>query len=273
MNDVLWLVVTDLDGTLLDHDDYSFAPALPALQRLRSQDVPVILNTSKTRAELASLRLQLGNRDPFVVENGSAVFVPVAAFGSQPAGTERCGEHYCRVLGLPRADILAALQPLRRRYRFEGFSDWDAAALVAHTGLDPVAARQALEREFSEPLWWRDSADALSGFRGELAALGLSTLQGGRFLHVQGACDKGRSLGWLRQLYGARCGRPVRVIALGDSENDIAMLAAADVAVVIRSRHHEPPAVPGGARVIVSAADGPLGWNEIIGALLADGTL
>ena len=273
MSDACWLVVSDLDGTLLDHDRYGFEQAEPALRRLRRERIPVILNTSKTRAELSSLRARLHNAEPYVVENGSAVFMPPSVRGRRPADVEPRGGEDCRVFGRPRGDILAALQPLRRRFRFESFDDWDVPALMARTGLDATAAGAALAREFSEPLLWRDSAAALAAFRRELAALGLNTLQGGRFLHVQGACDKGQSLNWLRAWYGAERGRPVRVIALGDSDNDVAMLAAADIAVVIRSRHHPPPPVPTAARVIVSRAEGPRGWNETIGALLDEGLL
>ena len=194
MSDACWLVVSDLDGTLLDHDRYGFEQAEPALRRLRRERIPVILNTSKTRAELSSLRARLHNAEPYVVENGSAVFMPPSVRGRRPADVEPRGGEDCRVFGRPRGDILAALKPLRRRFRFEGFDDWDVPALMARTGLDATAAGAALAREFSEPLLWRDSAAALAAFRRELAALGLNTLQGGRFLHVQGACDKGQSL-------------------------------------------------------------------------------
>src|SRR4030042_1090542 len=70
------LVFTDLDGTLLDHRNYSFEPARPALRLLRESGIPLIICTSKTRAEVEEIRAALGNTDPFVVENGGAVFVP-----------------------------------------------------------------------------------------------------------------------------------------------------------------------------------------------------
>ncbi|MEM8544407.1 MAG: hypothetical protein AAGF66_10520 [Cyanobacteria bacterium P01_H01_bin.119] len=38
--------------------------------------VPIVLVTSKTRAEVDTLRQQMGLTDPFIVENGSAVFFP-----------------------------------------------------------------------------------------------------------------------------------------------------------------------------------------------------
>lgn len=267
-----WLVVSDLDGTLLDHFSYAYGPAMPALHRLRQLGIPLVLNTSKTRAELLPLRQQLGNGDPFIVENGSAVFIPRNYFSATLPDTTLRDDCDCRLFGASYSSILQRLKPLRERYRFESFCDWDQAELMEHTGLGADEAGRALAREFSEPLLWRDSQGALADFRQELASRELTTLQGGRFLHVLGACDKGQSLDWLRHCYqGARPedgASAVGVIALGDSDNDIAMLAAAEVAVVIRSPRHPPPAIPGNGRVIVSAAEGPEGWNETINALL-----
>ncbi|MDB4298363.1 mannosyl-3-phosphoglycerate phosphatase, partial [bacterium] len=45
------VVVTDLDGTLLNHDNYRADEALPILACLAQLGIPVIANTSKTRAE------------------------------------------------------------------------------------------------------------------------------------------------------------------------------------------------------------------------------
>ena len=55
-----YLVFTDLDGTLLDHRIYSFEDALPALDFCRKTHVPVILISSKTRAEMDLASLSAG---------------------------------------------------------------------------------------------------------------------------------------------------------------------------------------------------------------------
>ena len=55
------IVVSDLDGTLLDHHDYSFAAILPVLDRMDGAGIPLIINTSKTRAEWLAMRKNFGN--------------------------------------------------------------------------------------------------------------------------------------------------------------------------------------------------------------------
>ncbi len=268
MRPTAWIVATDLDGTLLDHSSYSFALAVPALQRLRAHRIPLILNTSKTREELASLRQHLGNSHPFVVENGSAVCVPPDYFVQPPADTIRLGDHDCRVFGAQSHQILRRLDVLRPRYRFTSFSQLSADQLAESCGLPVDRARLALLREFSEPLVWEDREDALVSFKRELRSFGLGTLQGGRFLHVLGQVDKGLGLAWLRQAYADSDGGEARVVALGDGHNDVAMLKAADIAVVIRSPAHPPPEFEGRGRRVVSDREGPAGWADAIHAWL-----
>ena len=78
------LIFTDLDGSLLDHDSYSFAPAAPLLNNLETEYIPVIPTTSKTFAEVQKLRVKLNNRHPFIIENGAAIAIPSNYFPSMP---------------------------------------------------------------------------------------------------------------------------------------------------------------------------------------------
>ena len=58
------------------------------------------------------------------------------------------------------------------------------------------------------------------------------------------------------------------LIALGDSPNDLSLLAAADVAVVIKSAKSDRLAPQGPATVIRTSVAGPAGWNEGIKQIL-----
>jgi mannosyl-3-phosphoglycerate phosphatase len=74
------LIFTDLDGTLLDHDTYDFSPALPALAVLHAANSPLILCSSKTRAELEHWKDRLDLNHPLVAENGGVLAVPHGYF-------------------------------------------------------------------------------------------------------------------------------------------------------------------------------------------------
>ena len=61
-----FIIFTDLDGTLLNHDNYSYGQNTELIQRL-IPDSPVILCSSKTVAEIRHLQQQLGlSGMPFV---------------------------------------------------------------------------------------------------------------------------------------------------------------------------------------------------------------
>ena len=63
------VIYSDLDGTLLDYDSYSFKASAEALDLIRSKNIPLILCTSKTRKEIELYRRQLNNDYPFISEN------------------------------------------------------------------------------------------------------------------------------------------------------------------------------------------------------------
>lgn len=250
-------VLTDLDGTLLDHHTYSADAAKTALKRLKALGIPVIFNTSKTRDEVLTLRQSLDNQDPFICENGSAVFLPRAdQSGYNP-----------EILGASYQDILKALHQLRSEgYRFRGFNDMPDSEVAALTGLSIDEAHLAKQRHASEPLVWTDSEDAKATFIAALQGHGLRATQGGRFLHVMGNTDKSSGLEFFRQYYAHCWKTDIHIVALGDGENDREMLEAADFPIII----------PGAKSTLelnnpasVTAPNaGPSGWNHCINALL-----
>lgn len=262
------LVVTDLDGTLLDHFSYRFDAAGDALQRLQELGIPLIPNTSKTSAELGPLRRALAIEAPFIVENGSAIFLPRDSFPLPPGGTTFSQDYYVVELGLGYREIIDRLAPLRERFSFKGYHDLSDIELEQLTGLDQEQLARSRQRRFSEPLVWQDSETARSTFIAEVEQSGMQTLQGGRFLHVLGRTDKGLALDRLRTLYQQLYGQQFTVIALGDSGNDVAMLEASDWPVIIRSPSHDPPHLGDNRPVTVSRHNGPEGWNECVLALV-----
>ncbi|RME32864.1 MAG: HAD-IIB family hydrolase [Gammaproteobacteria bacterium] len=266
------VIFTDLDGTLLD-GNYRCDPAQPLLQRLRELGIPVVFASSKTRAEVERLRRDLGNRDPYIVENGAAILIPEGLLGEEPAraGCVRSRGVWQYAPARQRTEILTVLGRLRQEhgFRFRAFHDLDPGRLAAITGLDPEAAALALRRQASEPLEWKDSPARLDRFRELLRQEGLELVRGGRFLHVQDpACDKGRAMLWLLGLYARHRGAAVRSIALGDSENDRQMLELADVAVVVPGAAGERLSLQRREGVVVAPAPGPAGWARALSRLL-----
>jgi len=269
----LRLVFTDLDGSLLDHDTYSYQDALLQLLNLERLKIPVIPASSKTRQEIEQLRNSLGNRHPFIAENGAAVYIPVGYFDNQPDGTIERGNYWVRELSRPRAHWLAILGELRGEFpqEFDTFFRAGTAGIVRMTGLSEAQAALANRREYSEPVLWLGTDQRRQAFIASLESRGASTLQGGRFLAVSGDCDKGRALRWLRDIYArAHPRRLCQDLGVGDSGNDCAMLEVVGTALLIRSPAHDFPALERSEGVIYSSNYGPAGWAEGVGRWLQD---
>jgi len=268
----LRLVFTDLDGSLLNHHDYSYRDALPQLNRLSHMDIPVIPATSKTRVEVEFLRNQLGNGHPFIVENGAAVFIPVGYFAEQPEQTSVRDGYWVRAFSQSREHWLALLRDLRADFpgEFDYFFRAGNAGIASMTGLTTEQSALANLREYSEPVLWQGNAGRRLEFIAALQARGAGTLQGGRFLAVSGDCDKGRALTWLRRIYQHTvAGRACHDLAIGDSDNDRAMLEVAETALLVRSPVHGFPALERCDGVIRSRDYGAAGWAEGVARWLA----
>lgn len=269
-----WVIVTDMDGTLLNHHDYRYDAILPELQKLRLEDVPVVLNSSKTRAELQYWVDQLQLPYPFVTENGSALFCPHGYFSMDML------DMFARQhgLGYSQRDSYDVLEPgcpidsLRVFYDQQevtaiDFSRCPVELAMEVTGLDHEQVLLAQQREYSMPLLFDSKAEETE-FSAEARQAGFSVLKGGRFLHLLGQTDKGYSVRLLRQLYQLDTDAPPRLIVLGDSANDIAMLQEADVAVIVKNPAATPIELdhPGLIETVNTAPDG---WVEGVESALA----
>ena len=212
------IVFTDLDGSLLDHHSYSHAGAAPVLARIREEGIPLIIVTSKTRAEVVEIQREFGNADPFIVENGGAAYFPRSgpyrflAAGEEAAGYRRIG--FGRSYGEIRDFLAAFKSEEKKREIIKGFGDMELEDIMALTGLDAVRA----------------------------VAATVKTLRG-------------------------LAGGKITTVGVGDSDNDLTMLAAVDIPVLIPHPHRGFPAgTPAGA--VRATRPGSEGWNEAVGKAL-----
>lgn len=254
------LVFTDLDGSLLDHGTYSFAPAQSALDRLKSQDIPIILTTSKTYAEVVDLQKELGIDDPCIVENGSAIYMGSSGFSHALA----LGD--AQIFGRSYHSICTFINQLPNNLRpfITGFADLSTEQVAEVTGLPIEKAEKAKNRLASEPFQWTGAPEGLQELEKLLNAQDMALLQGGRFYHMVSKVDKSLALDWLtkkaKSVYNTV---DFHTVALGDGPNDEKMIASADTGIVIANPDGVALTIKGAfGKIKYPKAPGPAGWAQ-----------
>lgn len=264
------LIITDLDGTLLDRDSYSFDPARPALDLIRLKGIPLILSSSKTRVEIEHYRKKLENDHPFVSENGGAVFVPRDYF-SFPFPYDREREQYFVLeLGTFYPWIIEVLESIKKEtgIGIKGFSDLSEEELAFLCGMSLEEAGFAKKREYDEAFMIEGGEREIETVRGKIEGKGMNYVWGGKFHHILGKNDKGKAVEILKELY-SRAFSSILTIAIGDALNDLPMLERADYAFFLKGKGDGSlNLLPPLKHVTTVDASGPQAWNEAMLSIL-----
>jgi mannosyl-3-phosphoglycerate phosphatase len=265
------IIFTDLDGTLLDSKTYSYEKSLAAINRLKENGIPIIFCSAKTRAEQEVYRRELGLSHPFIVENGSAIFIPQAYFPFTFDYHRAVDNLLAIELSIPYSRVRKLLAKIsdENDFRFTGLGDMSAAEVAEITGLNLESAKLAKRREYDEPVKFDSAGEKdLSEFFAKLGEAGLDWAYGGRLYHVLGGGDKGKAVKILSGLYRKIWGE-IRTVGLGNGRNDLSMLAQVDIPILVQKRDYswEDINLP---RLRKVQGVGPEGWTRAIMEISGD---
>jgi mannosyl-3-phosphoglycerate phosphatase len=260
------VIFTDLDGTLLDRNTYSFEPALPALNLIKQKGVPLILSSSKTRAEIELYQKQLENGHPFVSENGGAIFIAKDYFSFPFYYNRELGEHFVLELGAPYSIIIEVLDSIRKEtgISIKGFSDFTEEELSSLCGLGQKEATFAKKREYDEPFMIEGGEKEFEIVKRKIKEKGMNYAWGGRFHHIFGKNDKGKAVEILKELYENQF-FSILTVGIGDSLNDLPMLSLVDCPIFLKEKGDlVPETLSPIQNVRVINGGGSEAWNEVI---------
>ena len=263
------IIFTDLDGTLLNQQDYNYEPALPVLNRLKENHIPVIPVTSKTRQEVEYLRTEIGLTDPFITENGSAIFIAGEDKEFTIQDCQKQNKYYVKKLGITYSEARQKLLNLATEIgeKLRGFGDLTEGEIEQLTGLSSEEVKRAKAREFTEPFITPRNIQ-VETLEKAAQKLGLQIVIGDRFCHLIGAgSGKGKAVEWLKQHYQlAQSEDEVVTIGLGNSPNDLAMLEVVDFPIVVPGEKG-PHSGLMGKNWEVAPSPGSQGWAEAVAAV------
>jgi mannosyl-3-phosphoglycerate phosphatase len=265
------VIYSDLDGTLIDFEDYSFEVTAPLVRTLESKGVPVVFCSSKTRLEQAFYRKAIGVKAPFITENGSAVFIPKNYFSFEFTYDTTIGDYLVIELGTDRKTILAEIADARSKSGAEiyGYADLDINEISAILKLDLDASQRAATRDYSETLIKGDKKSPT--FKQMISLLeqkGLQCNAGGKFHTViSQKSDKGKAVQTLHALFKQQNPQAISV-GLGDSANDLPMLQAVNKPFLVQKPGNwwDNLSAPNLTKV---PAVGPKGWVKAVEGLFS----
>jgi mannosyl-3-phosphoglycerate phosphatase len=216
------IVFADLDGTILN-DNYNYTEIQPIIRKLQSLRISIILASSKTRAEVEFYRRKLRINEPFIAENGSAIFIPKNYFGAPYKYTKETACYHVIELGIDYSTLRKKIEIIMKKSNAQivGFGDMTIKEIAEDSGLPITLASLSKKREYDEPFKIVEGceADVLCA----IEDLGLCYTKGGRYFHLLGNTDKGKALVILKQLYLQEY-RKIVTVGVGDGPNDLSML-------------------------------------------------
>lgn len=257
------IIFTDLDGTFLNHDNYSFEESKEALQKIAHNNIPLIFTTSKTATEVEILQKKVGISEPFIVENGAALFIPCGYQKFNLDFLKDLNDKKVLIFGKTYSQILNFYNLYKEEFGMLGFSDMSDQDVCALTGLSSEDVHYAKKRDFTEPFILKESSK-LQRLENLAATYNIKITQGGRFFHLIGEKqDKGiavkKSIELFEQLYKQK----INSIALGDGKNDISMLKVVMIPIVIQNYKGEYVEL-NQKNIQKSSFQGSKGWNEMV---------
>jgi mannosyl-3-phosphoglycerate phosphatase len=225
------LFFTDIDGTLIDHNNYCHDGSIPGMELLHERSIPLICISSKTFEEMSFLMKRLHLNYSFAFENGSGI-----AYYSDDTG-----EYKIDLTG-PGADVLAEFMPELENISGKtlrsiiSFSDNEVAQM---TGLDINSAVLAKKRLTTLPFIEEENNlltdTEIADLNEKLSEYSFQITKGGRFNHLMpSGSGKGEAVKKIIEFYKHKLKDEIVAAAAGDSLNDIPMLKSADYSYVIR---------------------------------------
>ena len=218
-NSKIW-IVSDVDGTLMDHF-YDLTPAKETINWLQKLSIPVILCTSKTKSEVKIIREDLNLKDPYIVENGGAIY-----------GEYSDGKEWEIILGKSYTILEKILNNLSENINFKlrplnTLTDDEATNL---TGLEGESLNLMRDRHWSMP--FLNPPDSFNEDLKRLCQIyEVDIFRGNRMSHLLSKnSNKGIAI---KKLLNKNKNLKVQIIGLGDSPNDLPLLINSNYKVVI----------------------------------------
>lgn len=258
------VIITDLDGSLLHPENYSFDEAIPALNLINEKNIPLVISSSKTKTEIESYRERLDNNEPFVTENGGGIFVPKNYFDFKIDGYQK-DDYIVIKIGTPYSKIREIFNEIKINLNINaiGFGDMTVDEISEVTGMTNRESNLSKNRDFDEPFLFKGTEIEKDKLLKAIEEQGYCWTKGS-FLHILGNHDKGKAVRTIMGFYN-KMFENIISIGIGDSLNDVSLLKEVDYPILIPKKNGSyvvsDDQIP---NVIKAEKFGSAGWNDSV---------
>ncbi len=266
MDNEIKIVFTDLDGTLLDHSTYSYSEAEKALRSLREKGIHLILCSSKSRDEIMIYRDKLSNNEPFISENGGAVYIP-EKYGLKCEFDRTDNGFFVIEIGAKYKILKDTFEDIKRKtgINAKSITEFTVDEIVEMTGLSREEACFSQDKEYSLPFIIDGSEEDAENIKNEIQLSGFSYTEGARFAYLMGGNDKGKAVNILVDIFRKNYPEAkILTVGLGDSLNDLPMLEAVDKKFLVKKELGDYEDRIKVDDLVYADGIGPAGWNKAI---------
>jgi mannosyl-3-phosphoglycerate phosphatase len=210
-----------------------------------------------------AVRDQLGNRDPFIVENGGALYVPDGCFPFDLNTPARRGPYAVIEFGDPYPELVQILRVAasESKCKVRGYHQMSVEEVSERCRMTLEAARLAKQREYDEPF------EIFEGDPNRLFAAiekrKKRWTRGGMFYHILGSNDKAHCVNLLIHYY-RRAFEHVSTVGLGDGPNDAEFLKIVDLPLVLESHSSKELIAAVRRAQLCPRSGGPGAWNSAV---------
>ena len=251
------LIFSDLDGTLLNRDTFSFDEIKNYILYLISNDISLIPNSSKTKEEINEFNKKLGEDLPYIVENGAAIFDLHLINSNFPEEI---------VLSREIEEILTIFSekiPENLVSKLKFLHNLDLSDQMKILGLSKEKIRNALKRKYSIPLLFNGNISEKREIKNLVKSAGLTLQEGGRVINLCDNVSKSTAMKKVVKLFNKISNDKLTTIAVGDNFNDLEMLKNSDIPCLVFNDKFTLETININ-NCLVSKKSAPEGWEEIV---------
>ena len=251
------LIFSDLDGTLLNRDTFSFDEIKNYILYLISNDISLIPNSSKTKEEINEFNKKLGEDLPYIVKNGAAIFDLHLINSNFPEEI---------VLSREIEEILTIFNekiPKNLVSKLKFLHNLDLSDQMKILGLSKEKIRNALKRKYSIPLLFNGNISEKREIKNLVKSAGLTLQEGGRVINLCDNVSKSTAMKKVVKLFNKISNDKLTTIAVGDNFNDLEMLKNSDIPCLVFNDKFTLETININ-NCLVSKKSAPEGWEEIV---------